>query len=384
MQTKIPHLYVHIPFCHEKCAYCDFATVTLNPQDAASPTPDYLQALLRELNAATQFFGSQTFESIYFGGGTPSVWPVDQLESFLSALRAQHSLAANPEISIECNPNSFDEAKLKAYLGLGINRISLGVQTFCEPAFKTLGRSHSVEQSRAALWLLKNRWPGTWSIDLMQGLPHQTLLDATRDLAEGISYQPPHLSLYGLLLEGPTPFRKQYVARQAPLPNEDCEADMYTLAINTLSHFGYEHYELSNFCQLGHASRHNLAYWQDSPYLGLGLSAASFVQGQRFSNNAKLKNYLSNPVPDYPRLMNRLVPVDKRLSEKLFLMLRTSDGLTLSRLNAAESNEFLKHRAKKLDHWIQSGHVDFDPNAQRWKLTLTGKLLANSVMAELV
>ena len=381
---KIPHFYVHIPFCHEKCGYCDFATATVDSKASATVFHDYLGALQAQLTHATSFFGKQNLESIYFGGGTPSVWPTEYLKHFLEAVRAKHTQSHDVEITVECNPNSLSLAKLDAYRKLGVTRLSLGVQSLQPRSFETLGRSHSIEQSLQALQWLQQHWKKSFSVDLMFGLPHQTLDDFHRDLQTVLGFKPPHLSVYGLILEKTTAFGKKYQLRQRPLPNEDAEADMYAHVMEHLAKQAYQHYELSSFALPGHASRHNQAYWQDKNYLGLGLSAASYVEGQRFTGTANLKTYLAEPCPDYARLMQRSVPSDKRLSEKLFLMMRTSEGIHFSKLSPRERDIFDQDIRQELQKWVTQDFVAYEKQPETWRLNLKGKMIADEIMQVLV
>ena len=381
----IPHLYIHLPFCHEKCGYCDFATRTLEVDENQNQLfEDYFSALNLDLNSASNFFGAQTFESIYFGGGTPSVVPVKYLEDFFSTIRKQHVIAENAEITVECNPNSLTAEKIASYKSLGIKRISLGAQTLHEELFATLGRIHTIKQTINVLELLSSTMFPNWSVDLMFGLPHQTLEQLKTDVDKILAYAPTHISIYGLILEKQTAFGKKFQVNQFPLPSEDVEAAMYEFLLTELPKRGYNNYEISNFSQPSFESRHNQSYWQNKNYLGLGISAASLVDGQRFAHTQNLSKYLQKPTHNYPHLMERPLMKSERLSEKLFLMLRTREGLRETELDVWEHDQFVSHRANNLKKWLNSGHLRHDPKTATWTLTTQGKLLANEIMAGLV
>lgn len=345
---------------------------------------DYFGALKQDLDAATKFFGPQIFETVYLGGGTPSVVPVSYLKDFFASLRQMHQISTNAEITIECNPNSIDAEKIATYQALGINRISLGAQTLHEQPFDTLGRIHTIDQTIKALELLSQAKFPNWSVDLMFGLPHQTLVQLKTDVDRMMLYAPTHISIYGLILEKQTEFGKKFSAHQSPLPTEDVEADMYEFLLTELPERGYDNYEISNFAQTGFESRHNQSYWTEKNYLGLGISAASFVTGQRFSHTHNFSKYLENPGLDYARLMERPSKKNERLAEKLFLMLRTRAGLREAMLTDWEHDQFTSHKRNNLEKWLESGHLRHDPQNSVWTLTPKGKMIANSVMAELV
>ncbi|MBU6228749.1 MAG: coproporphyrinogen III oxidase [Cyanobacteria bacterium REEB459] len=284
--------YVHIPFCRRRCFYCDFPITVLGHQNRGetSGTVDRYLALLATEIAATPA-GTQPLETIFFGGGTPSLLAVDQVERILAQLEQRFGLAPRVEISMEMDPGTFDLAHLQGYLGAGVNRISLGVQALDDTLLESCGRYHRVAQVYEAVEWLHHVGMDNWSLDLISGLPHQTLEGWRLGLERAVDLGCHHLSLYDLSLEPQTVFAKRYRPGLTPLPTEDQTAAMYRIAHTYLGDRGYHHYEVSNYAQPGHECRHNLTYWHNQPYYGFGLGATSYTQRQRVSRPRTQASY---------------------------------------------------------------------------------------------
>lgn len=284
--------YLHIPFCRRRCFYCDFPISVIGDRRDGSNSRSvqtYVEQLCREI-AATPSQG-RSLETIFFGGGTPSLLTAAQIVQILATLDRQFGIAATAEISIELDPGTFDRAKLETIATAGVNRVSLGVQTFEDRLLQAIGRSHTADEITTAITLLQAGIIDNVSLDLMAGLPHQTLEDWERTLDRAIAIAPPHLSYYDLIIEPGTVFDRYYQPGAAPLPTESVAAEMYRRAADRLTAAGYEHYEISNYARPGYACRHNLTYWRNATYYGFGLGATSYVNGQRVARPRRREAY---------------------------------------------------------------------------------------------
>ena len=280
--------YLHIPFCHRRCFYCDFAVVPLGDRADGASGPGsasiaaYLALLHREIALSPS---GPPLSTVYLGGGTPSLLSPAQLGSLLDALRAHFGLAEGAEISLEMDPASFDEARLAGYLATGINRVSLGGQSFDDEVLAQLGRRHRrVDLLQAADWLRQAMRRGdlrSWSLDLIQALPGQDLPRWREQLDQALTLEPPHLSIYDLIVEPGTVFEHRQRRGELELPGEDLAADLMLLTAGCLAEAGYGHYEISNYALPGHASRHNRVYWSGAGWWGFGLGATSAPRGIR-------------------------------------------------------------------------------------------------------
>lgn len=279
-------LYVHIPYCLQKCTYCDFATTSWIDQSVAQ---EYMDLLRREIQWALPFFPTRNLSTIYFGGGTPSLVSAESLTRFLEDLeKAGISLQSLNEVTIEINPGTLDRPSLKALLGAGVSRFSVGSQTFKEHLLAPLGREHSVQDTLATLELLASE-NLNFTTDLLYGLPNQTLKDLSEDLRVLKDFSPPHVSTYNLTLP-PKHFLQQGRA------DDDTQVEMYFLIVEELGKMGLEPYEISNLAKPGYRSAHNRIYWQDQAYWGAGMSAHSYLPargpwGTRFSNPYSVAAY---------------------------------------------------------------------------------------------
>ena len=287
-------LYVHIPFCETKCPYCDFNTYT-----AIEPLiPSYCDALCREIAMWGRALGRPALSSVFFGGGTPSYLPSERIQQVMDAVRREFEVRPDAEITLEANPGDFCEAKLESYLSSGINRLSIGVQSFGDGLLQMLGRRHTARQASNAYALAVAAGFDNVSIDLMYGLPHQTL-DQWRDTLERTGeLAPPHVSMYCLTLEDGTPMQRWVDDGVLPDPDADLAADMYLMAQEVMSGLDYRHYEISNWAIEGRESAHNLAYWLNRPYIGVGPGAHSHYASCRFSNIRSPREYVRRLGPE--------------------------------------------------------------------------------------
>lgn len=320
--------YIHIPFCRRRCYYCDFpiSVVGDQPKTTLTMVEEYLVALVKEIQLTPNLGGELT--TVFFGGGTPSLLSPRQLGEITGAIALHLGIAADAEISMEIDPGTFNRDRLSGYLTAGVNRFSLGVQTFDEELLKRCGRSHNLSDVMQGVEMIKQLGIQNFSLDLISGLPDQTLEHCQTSLEQAIAIAPQHLSCYDLVLEPVTAFGKQYQPGKTPLPSDEATAQMYRLTQQTLTAGDYEHYEISNYAQSGYQCRHNRVYWENRPYYGFGMGAASYVAGQRFSRPPTRREYYAwleaGAVIDVPEIS----PTDYLL-ETLMLGLRLAEGVTL-------------------------------------------------------
>ncbi|NJN57344.1 MAG: coproporphyrinogen III oxidase [Leptolyngbyaceae cyanobacterium SL_5_9] len=337
MNSDIPDAaYVHIPFCRRRCYYCDFPISVVGDRtqgDNSGAIAQYITILCQEI-LTTPALG-KTLQTVFFGGGTPSLLSVGQLKQILQTLDQQFGIAASAEISIEIDPGTFDLAQLQGYRAAGINRVSLGVQAFQPELLQVCGRSHTANDVYTAVELIHRASISNFSLDLISGLPHQTLEPWQESLSKAIALQPTHLSVYDLIVEPVTAFGRQYKPGAKPLPSDEMTAQMYRLADQVLSIAGYEHYEISNYARSGYQCRHNRVYWENRPYYGFGMGAASYVQGQRFTRPRTRREYfrwVEELVKNEGAIACPQTPAPERLLDTLMLGLRLSEGLRLTDL----------------------------------------------------
>jgi oxygen-independent coproporphyrinogen-3 oxidase len=321
--------YVHIPFCRRRCFYCDFPISVLGNQrrgETSMTVEGYVDLLCAEIAATS---GSKLpLQTVFFGGGTPSLLSVAQVAKILIQLDRQFGLESHAEISIEMDPGTFSLEHLQGYLAAGVNRISLGVQSLDDRRLESCGRYHRVaDVLQAVEWLHQVAMPN-WSMDLISGLPYLTLADWRADLSMAVALAPHHISVYDLTVEPQTVFARRYQPGDAPLPTDQQTAAMYGFAQSYLTAQGYEHYEISNYAQPGHRCQHNLTYWRNQPYFGFGMGATSYTQFQRVSRPRTLATYRlwveafqpsggvysELPTPHHEQFLDRLM-VGLRLAE---------------------------------------------------------------------
>jgi len=305
-------IYLHIPFCASKCSYCDFYSFP----GTAAQMDAYTAALCKKIAA----FPSEPADTVYFGGGTPSLLGGARLAAVLDAVRARFPLVPDAEITVECNPDSMDAALLEGLRAAGVNRLSIGVQSAHEDELRLLGRRHTFPQAREAVGLARDCGFDNLALDLMYGLPGQTAEKFLQSVEAVLALHPEHLSCYGLKLEEGTPLHRA----QPVLPDGDAQAETYLALCGRLASEGFVHYEISNFCRPGRRARHNAKYWDLSEYLGFGAAAHSFYRGRRFAYPRDAAAFLRGepPVPE-----ETVDGFDAR-AEYLMLRLRTADGVS--------------------------------------------------------
>ena len=330
-------LYVHIPFCLSKCAYCDFASVPLESAGGLETARRYLDALKVELDlraASGEFLDAQV-DTVYVGGGTPTVLPAEWLADLLARIGQRFALVEGAEVTVEANPGTASAEKVGALLAAGVNRISLGIQSFSDPTLRTLGRLHTAAQAEEAIAAARAAGCVNLSLDLIYAVPGQSLAEWEAALARAVAASPEHISAYGLSVETGTPLAEAIGEGGVAAPDEDEYARMYEAARRGLPQAGYRHYEISNFAREGLECRHNRRYWADDEYLGLGASAHSYRGGIRWNN-------LGDPGVYMVWLERGVLPVaraerlsaEERVGEMLMLGLRRAEGVAESEVEA--------------------------------------------------
>ncbi|MEA5391498.1 radical SAM family heme chaperone HemW [Cyanobium gracile UHCC 0139] len=384
--------YVHIPFCHRRCFYCDFPVVPLGDRaDGASSgsIAAYLPLLHQEIATAPS---GPPLATVYLGGGTPSMLTGAQVADILQALEGRYGLAPGAELSLELDPASFDQARLADYLAAGINRVSLGGQSFDDRVLADLGRRHrGADLREAAGWLRRARRRGelaSWSLDLIQGLPRQGLAHWDGQLAEAIALEPPHLSVYDLSIESGTVFERRLALGQLALPPEDLAADLMDLTWGRLTAAGYGHYEVSNFALPGHASRHNRVYWSGAGWWGFGMGATGAPRGRRRAHPRTRAGY-AEMLASTAALGGEAEGVAEEdgmpFDERLMVGLRCREGVNLERLARQErlAPSLLDGLRQRLGDYERRGLLRVE--GPRWRLAdPEGLALSNGVLREML
>nr|WP_303242128.1 radical SAM family heme chaperone HemW [uncultured Blautia sp.] len=313
-------IYIHIPFCIRKCDYCDFLSGPSGPEEQA----DYVQALLREIQAVEEGEG-RSVSSIFIGGGTPSVLDERLLGDILREIRNRFKMKEDAEITIEVNPGTANIGKLQAYREMGINRLSIGLQSPEDRELKILGRIHNYGQFLETYQEARTVGFDNINIDLMSAIPDQTYEGWVKNLRTVAELEPEHISAYSLIVEEGTPF----AARKLNLPDEDTEYNMYEATAQILKEYGFEQYEISNYARKGRECRHNVGYWTRQDYLGFGLGASSLYGKERFANTADMKKYLENSKnPEKIREKEPSLTREDEMAEFMFLGLRMTKGIS--------------------------------------------------------
>ena len=378
-QNKTPlGLYVHVPFCRSKCEYCDFYSLACKDDKLMD---GYLDAVCAHIKEAGALAPAYKVDTIYFGGGTPSFFGADGISTILATIRRNVDVDSNAEITVECNPDSVTDRLLHRIYAEGVNRISLGIQTDDDEILKKLGRPHTYAQAVSAFQRIRKAGFKNVSVDLMYGLPGQTLRNWQETMDNVLRLLPEHISCYGLKVEPGTPL---YSYKEiANLPDDDLQADMYLSAVEMLRSRGYRHYEISNFARKGLYSRHNMKYWTGGEYLGFGPSASSDFAGKRFVLSRDLQSYISG-IRDGGEVMEDVqeIPLRERAGEYLMLRLRTYQGIAADEYEQKFLLPFDPIR-KILAKYRELGYVGVNDDG-RWNLTAKGYLISNTILSELL
>jgi len=381
-------LYLHIPFCRTKCTYCAFNTYT-NLDDLIEP---FVQALIHEIAIVASRGVSLQLGTIYLGGGTPSLLTPHQIERILAAVHRGFAVLPAAEISLEANPNDLHRAYLTDLRRLGINRLSIGMQSAHANELSLFARRHDNDMVARAVSSARHAGLDNLNLDLIYGFPHQTLESWRASLRQLVALQPEHVSLYALGLEDGTPMADWVARGRLPLPDDDLAADMYDLATDLLDGYGYQQYEISNWSKLGYSSRHNLQYWRNLPYLGLGPGAHGFAGGIRYSTVLRPQHYIqlldtAGSLYDFPctPATAESVVVDRvgEIAETLMMGLRlTQEGIQRRVFAERFGLDLLESHGSIIEKYRDYGLLHVDGDLVR--LTARGRFLSNTIFRELV
>jgi len=367
-------VYVHIPFCTNKCFYCDFNSYVLKGQ----PVNDYLDALEREMELTVKDVPPGVIRTIFVGGGTPTVLTPEQMERFLRSVRAFFPhLADDYEFTMEANPGTTDLEKLHAMREGGVNRISFGAQSFDEQLLQRIGRIHQVSDVYRSIENARNAGFTNLSIDLMFGLPNQTIQQMSDTLDRALELKLPHHSLYSLIVEENTLFHTLYERGELPLPKEEDEIRMFTMIMERMRSAGYEHYEISNFAKPGYESKHNTVYWKNESYYGLGAGAHGYVRGVRHANIRGVQPYIDATRSGLPVLERSEVSLTEAMENFMMVGLRLLRGIRSEDFRAQFGKELDEVFGSVIERLVGQGLLDRTEAGVR--LSEQGVYLGNEV-----
>ena len=376
-------IYIHIPFCKQKCYYCAFISYA----NKGEKVKEYIECLQKEIELESNKYKNEEYEitTIYIGGGTPSFIDASYIERIINTIKQKYKLYENSEIAIEVNPGTINEEKIRKYKDIGINRISIGLQTTKDNLLKQIGRIHTYEEFLNCYKIVKKIGVDNINVDLMLGLPNQTLEDLKESLREVVNLNPNHISLYSLILEENTALEKMVSQNMAKLPEEDLEREMYWTTKKILEENRYIHYEISNFSKKGYESKHNLNCWNQKEYLGFGVAAHSYIKNKRYCNTKNIEEYIKN-IQNGKILNNRTIceiqnKIEKQ-KEYMLLGLRKIQGIDIQKFK----NKFIDNPIcifhKELEKLVKEELIEVDLN--QIKLTSKGLDFANLVWEEFV
>ena len=372
-------VYVHIPFCASRCSYCDFFS-TLRLDEVGH---DYVEALIAEARLRKAELNGEPVKTLYMGGGTPSQLPLPLLARLIDGLKATLDLNAVEEFTLEANPDDVTPEWCAAVRALGVNRVSMGVQSFQDAVLRLVGRRHTARQAIDAVASLRHAGIDNISIDLIYGLPGQTLETWAESVRQAVDLRPQHISAYGLTYEPGTRLWQQRECGEVVEASEDQYLDMYRILVGLLQVAGYEHYEISNFALPGYRSRHNSSYWNETPYLGLGAAAHSYDGTMRRSNPADLCGYIRRITSGQPACQVEDLAWWERYDERVMLGLRTADGVDAHRLRSDFGDKAWAHFVSEARRHIDAGNMICTDDG-RYILTSEGIVLSDSVMRDLM
>ncbi len=383
-------LYVHIPFCTAKCGYCDFNSYAGNEH----LIPSYSGALIKEAQLWRKATAGRTVSTVFFGGGTPSLTPLEEMASVMEGLRSSFDIAEDAEISLEANPNSIDEPHLSGLLDLGFNRLSIGVQSFHDEELKALDRLHSAAEAGEAFRAARAAGFSNISIDLIFGLPEQEIASWQESVEEALALGPDHISLYALTVEQGTPLARDVARGRTPSPDPDAQADQYEWTEDRLEEAAFEHYEISNWAKPGFQCAHNLTYWRCREYLGLGAGAHSYLDGVRFAVAALPTKYLELVDESWESLdaggemkmrqvvSGETITPELGMADTLILGLRLTEGVSLAAFRERFGVDACERFEEELKEPFEHRLVELADGNLR--LTRRGRLLGNEVFVRLL
>ena len=377
-------IYIHIPFCVQKCVYCDFlsASATKEIQN------EYIRALFVEIRLLAQRYKDEDYEvdSIFIGGGTPSVIEPELIDEVLLEVRKGFNINEYAEITIECNPGTLSENKAFSYRNSGINRISFGLQSCDNKELKMLGRIHTIEEFRESFSLARNYGFNNINIDIMTGLPGQNIERLSKTVNTVLAFKPEHISAYGLIIEEGTPLFNN-LSKYPAIPDDELDREMYAKTSDSIKKAGYKQYEISNYAKPGYECVHNLKYWECKEYLGFGIGAASFINKTRYSNIRDIKKYIATlncSKPDVSNIWQDIehLTVNDAKEEFVFLGLRKIEGISITKYKEYFDQDIYEQYKEAIESNINKGLLILEDN--RLKLTRLGIDVSNSVMSDFI
>lgn len=370
-------LYLHIPFCIQKCGYCDFLSAPAGREEREA----YVQALEKEIRSYGDFAGGYRVSTVFVGGGTPSCLEASQTERIFEAVKDTFEIERMPEISMEMNPGTVTKEKLQAYKNCGINRLSIGLQSVRDSNLRLLGRIHTYEEFLESFRLAREAGFQNINVDLISSLPGQTEESWREELKTIAELSPEHISVYQLILEEGTTFYEKYAAHPELLPDEETSRAIYQATEEVLGQYGFHQYEISNYAKEGRECRHNLKYWERDDYLGLGLGAASMVRNIRMNNTGDMKTYLEKcGEPKTMRTDVQFLEEPRQIEEFMFLGLRKTRGISKKEFRRVFGRDIELVYEKALKKLFSSGMLL--EKKDRLYLSKEGVLLSNAVLSE--
>ena len=370
-------LYIHIPFCIKKCNYCDFNSSAVDH----TVKEEYLKSLSNEMILYSSKDINKKFNSVFIGGGTPSILSTRELETLFNNMRANFEILENAEITLEVNPGTVDEEKLIKLRELGVNRLSFGLQSSHDDILKYLGRIHTYEEFLENYKLAKNIGFDNINVDLMFAIPTLSIDKWKATLKEVVELKPAHISAYSLILEEGTRFYEMFENNEFDCMDEDLDLNMYHYAIEYLKEKGYMQYEISNFAKKGAECRHNIIYWQCKEYLGLGLGSHSYIENRRYYNSEEINDYMIKVNKnELPIINTENLAMEDRLEEKIFMGLRMNNGINMKEIKAEFGVELKDKFKREIEKLIIDELIEISED--RLILTSKGRDVSNKVFVE--
>ena len=376
-KQQMAGIYIHIPFCKQRCTYCAFYSSTLY-----NIKEKYVDALCKEIVMRKDYAGNAIVETIYLGGGTPSTLSIEQLQRICDTIYATYSISATPEVTIECNPDDLTPEFLAQLKQLPFNRISMGVQSFNDTQLKRLGRRHDADKARAAVHNAHAAGYENISIDLIFALPGSTITEWEHDLDSAIALRPEHLSAYNLTYEEGTPLHRALERGDFAELGEEENIEQFQMLIAKLKEAGYRHYEISNFALPGRESRHNSSYWNDTPYIGCGAAAHSYNGTSRQWNIADVKEYINGIESDSPIFEIEELTEEERYNDTILTRLRTAKGIPLEWMKEKFSARLYNHMLQAAEKEVALGNLKEENG--HLSLTEKGIFISDAVIRELI
>lgn len=373
-------LYIHVPFCAQKCNYCDFNSYKIEEKNQKT---DYLISIRKEMELYKEEFKNKEFTSVFLGGGTPSILTPEELTTLMENIYSNFNIGKDAEITMECNPGTLDKAKLKAIKSLGINRLSMGLQVTQDHHLKYIGRIHTYEQFEKNYKDAIEVGINNINVDLMYSLPNQSFDEWKETLNKIINLNPSHISAYSLILEEGTKFYDMYLNKEFELNDEEVDINIYNYTIDTLCKNGYHQYEISNYAKEGYECKHNIVYWKCDNYLGLGPGASGYINNYRYSNICDIKGY--NKCLEYdkrPIEEKNILSKKDEMEEFIFMGLRMNKGINLDEFYKRFNIDF-KHRYNDILGKLKNLNLIIEQN-NNIILTQRGREISNTVFVEFI